>query len=72
MYLKTLLSNHKGAPCKLQSAVEASGKLDFGEIELEHFDSRYMVRGYKEKNQCEGYESRMHLILKLPENNGLV
>jgi hypothetical protein len=29
------------------SKVEAEGKLDFGELELELFDSRYMVRGYK-------------------------
>ena len=28
-----------------QSAVEASGKLDFGELELELYDSRYMLRG---------------------------
>ncbi|OXA58455.1 5'-3' exonuclease PLD3 [Folsomia candida] len=38
-----------------KSAVEASGKLDFGELELELHDARYMLRGYKEKNQCEGW-----------------
>lgn len=32
-----------------KSAVEASGKLDFGELELELWDSRYMLRGYKDE-----------------------
>ncbi|CAG7835664.1 unnamed protein product [Allacma fusca] len=31
------------------SAVEASGKLDFGELELELYDSRYMLRGAKDQ-----------------------
>ena len=30
-----------------QSAVEAEGKLDLGELELEFWDSRYMARDYR-------------------------
>ncbi|ODM90513.1 Phospholipase D3 [Orchesella cincta] len=39
----------------LLSAVEASGKLDFGELELELWDSRYMLRGYKEESKWSGW-----------------
>lgn len=45
--------------------MEASGKLDFGELELELWDSRYMLRGHKDEPRWTGYLKYIKVVILL-------